>query len=264
MEITRDDLAAMAAGNGNPPANNEGGDPTDENAQAVDKQSAPEPQEYVYPDTDDVPEPLRGKKANEVVGLYKALQTGAQTMAQTINTLRSTPAPAAAPPAPVNNEPIFGKDDFIDPHASNVEDKIKSLFARTAAPLMIDVYRQNTATSIQLAEQSLPHFKRFKQEIFAEVGNTPISQTANLDYWRDTYDKVVGRHADELGREAANQSRIKETPPSERGTGRSGGGDVIQRNAATEMTAEDKQMADALGVSHTDWAKFKPFFSSED
>lgn len=260
MEISREDLERLAkAGKADEEdkedSDSSGGEGGDPNAGA----KPPAPTEYVYPEDYDVAE-FRGKKASEVASMFRAVRGSAENLATQLKTRNEAPPP---PREEKPAGPLFGKDDFIDPHASNVEEKITQLFQRTAAPLILDVYRANTVNAVLIARRELPHFQRFEQEIMAEVANEPINRTANFNFWREVHDKVAGRHAEEIGRDAAARASKERPapPPSERGRG--SGNAASNANAAVELTAEEKKMADGLGIPHKEWARMKPFFANE-
>ena len=211
---------------------------------------------FSFPDREDIPELLRGKKGSAAVQAYKTLFDTSKRLAAYVRQMEQNPTAApAAPTAPAKTEPLFSSDDLIGGDPSVFEEKLGQLFERKAAPLLADVYRGLTLQTMNTAKTTLPHYKDYEGEILQELSRTPINLTARFDVWKDAHDRVVARHIDEIT--AARTTTRPPPPVTERGRGEgpSGGGDLA-------LNADEQKIADGLGVSHAVFARMKQIYNA--
>lgn len=222
-----------------------GGDEPPETPSAVE--------EYVYPDDPSVPEPLRGKKASEAIGVFNTLQTLSQGVVRQLKAVQENANRTREP-----EKPIFEKDEFVTGEPDKIEEKLTTLFEKKATPFMVDMYTGLSSMAMANAEASLPYFKKYKAEIVAEASQLPVNKTARLETWKEIHDRVATRHVNEI---AAELNKPKPPAhPIERGSGKS----PTSSGGETELTSDDKSIADGLGLDYTTFKKYKKLYSSAE
>lgn len=209
--------------------------------------------DFRYPDTDDIPEMLRGKTYKEAATLFNTLHGTSRLMAQQLETARTaTPAPTPEP-----QKPLFEENEFVTGDPKSIEAKLETFFQQKAAPFVQDLYRVaslNTMAFVESNKTMFPHYDRFKGEILQELAPVPINETADPRRWKQAYDAVVGRHTNELAREI---SSIKPEPPvTERG-----GGNQNNKQVSDELTPEQAAVADGLGVPRHIFAAYNKLYA---
>src|SRR5262245_27287328 len=138
--------------------------------------------------------------------------------------VRSAPPPAAAPP-----QPTFDLDDLdatIKDGASGGASKIDKLVqARVqealgkfdqanVSPLRTVGLSNLEAIAKRTTLNGLEHSKRFEKEIDSFMKDCSPDIRANPDGWREAYNIVVGRHHEDLKREAVETAIRQETSRS--------------------------------------------------
>lgn len=142
--------------------------------------------------------------------------------------MASRPA-AAAPVATIEEHDLTDEEinrAFQGEDGSNPAAVIRALSERVASKRgsqleqqlrQLETYGvQNFAHFAEQTVTALPHFRRFEKEIRKEVDNYSqhIPATRGMPLvWKGAYDLVLGRHADELANEAAEEAvrRARET-----------------------------------------------------
>ena len=223
----------------------------EQSAEVVEPQTPPVDEEYVYPDDPNIPEQLRGRKASEAARLFNDVFATARNAMQLLTT-QQAPQQQQQPHTPP--EPIFGDDDFVTGRASDIEQKLGQLFERRAQPFLVEVYTNMSMLNMQNARQILPHYAKYEHEIMAELGRQPVNMTANFSVWKDAHDRVVARHVDEISQERARNK--PPVPVTERG-----GGAERQSNVV-ELSADDKRIAEGLGVSPEVFLRYKTAYDA--
>lgn len=269
QEITREDLQGVnpppeggEKGGEKPPFNPNAGDKPAELQGGPKEPEGGEPkkevkpsvvEEYIYPNDDSVPEPLRGKKASEAVGVFNTLQTLSQGVVKQLRTIQEQNANKPKEPA----KPIFDKDEFVTGEPDKIEEKLSQLFETKATPFMVDMYSGLSSMAMVNAENAFPYFKKYKAEIMAEASQMPVNKTAHLNTWKEIHDRVASRHVNEIAADLNNSK--PPAPVVERG-----GGDPPGGGGETEMDADDRKIADGMGVSYSEFKKFKKLYSSAE
>jgi hypothetical protein len=212
----------------------------------------PDPLDMVF-DGDNVPASLRGKKAREVLSNFETLQNFAQNLLQ-----QQRQQSHATPAAPAEPEVEFTEEDLLGTDPAVFQKKLETFFQKQTQPLLVDYYSGQSEMQYRTAQQNpkFKYFKDFEDEILSMARQLPVNQTALASTWEGLYAIVVQRHLDTiLQKEQAARSRKPATPPvTERGT-------APQRkpkSGAASLTAQEKSVADALGISHEDYARYVP------
>lgn len=97
------------------------------------------------------------------------------------------------------------------------ERRAQEIARQTIAPIA-QTYLQNTYASNRhaaMGDQSMPHFKKWEQEIFQVLSQVDPGIAARYDAWQAAYQLVSTRHLDEIVQERVAQARA--TPSEDEG-----------------------------------------------
>jgi NADH dehydrogenase/NADH:ubiquinone oxidoreductase subunit G len=258
-ELTREHLAAMAQARS-------GGEDTSE-----DRDTGGGAVEFVYPETEDIPEVLRGKSPQEAARMFSTLQQAASGMAMQVRAMQEARAAQEqallaqqqAVQLQSQSQDVSGGEggDEEGVKASDVDRRLDALLAEKAGPFVEQMFRNQAVAALQMASERLPYFGVLQQEIIAEAQKYTVDQLANPQAWKVLHDMVAARHVDELAEMKAREMQAGDNrrgglPPAS-APGRAGGGGGSGKTRKVQLSAEEKAMADGLGITYKEWAEWK-------
>lgn len=224
-----------------------GGEPKE----PVELKEPPKPKyDEIVLDGDDIPAELKGKKLTEAFGVYNELKTLSQGLA------RRAAEAAASPPAPTKPPEPITPDDLIEGEGKNFTTKLERLLESKVAPLQNQVIQSQAQLMRSQALQSSEYLKKYQPTLDRIIteGNITQQQLAHPQMWMVLESLVMKQHMDDIVRERAAASTKPSPEPTAgvRATPEAGGG------GAASLTAQQKAVADGLGLSHEAYARMIP------
>lgn len=206
---------------------------------------------------DDIPEELRGKTMREAMQTYNGIKNFAQGLtARQMQQQQVAPAPAPA------QEPVsFTEEDFLGADPQVFQQKLDQFFAQRTQPMLVEYYTGQAQMQYQNAKNNprMKYFKDYEGEILQMAQQLPVNQVANPSTWEGLYSIVVQRHLDEIIQKEASRPKPR-VPVTERGTGAGTG----RKTRTPQLTAQERKVADALGISHDQYARLQKNMFSEE
>jgi hypothetical protein len=206
--------------------------------------------EYRFPETDDVPEVLRGKSAKDVPGLFA-------TMQQLTNNALQAAQRANAQPQPVESkaqeEISFTEDDFgvgadPDKFQQKLNKKLEEFAQAKMQPFVISQLIQSSQMAHNQAK-SLPYWDLFGPHIEQFMGQQRVDVTSQYGNWEALHDRMVRENMPHV-MQFEQQKRAKPAPgfsETNKGTDNQNGG-AKNNKRKVKVTREQAAIADAMGV----------------
>lgn len=223
---------------------------------AADEDKAPDPKPVEKPaparlaDDDSIPAELRGKSVEEALGIYQQLKQTSQGLAQQFQKLQEKPAPKAPDP--------ISADDLVEADGANFNKKLNEFFDAKITPLqqtLLQTAAQNNRQAMVARSEILKKYEPTLDAVIQQYQLGP-EQLARQDVWAQLEMVVAQQHFNEIVAEKA-QALQKPRPEMSAGARATpeGGDNEIQ------LTAQEKAVADGMGVSHKAYAQMKRFVS---
>ncbi len=190
---------------------------------------------------------LSGMTLEEASTAFAQLSAGAQGLA-------AKAREALVPEILKEPEPLIA-DDLIDPTA--IQTKLDAMVAAKLAPLEAQVTKANATAVYQNAVANSDVLSMFKPEVDAYAGQLSLEQAANPATWT-----AVENHLYRTRGAQIQTARTKPKPtPALTETGKSS--EAKAKTPVAKLTAQQKFIADQMGVPHKQYAAMLPDFGGE-
>jgi hypothetical protein len=192
----------------------------------------------------------------------QALRETVAELKGAVDSLRVASAPLAAEPT---EQPLPSDEELEAAFAEGrgaakfkqVVDKAVSSATRRLKETEIDPLRNSGALALkELAGATLKderYYKRYKKEIDAIANTLPVENLGNPQTWRYVYQAVVGGHADEIAKEAAEAALRQQR--SDVGDGGAPGGTGRVPETPSPSSPSVKDVAGSEGEAALAYAK---------
>ena len=206
---------------------------------------------------------LRGKTVEDLALELTSARADAAAARKLAQDTSTAIASALTTPAKSDESPdyYFTDEDLLTNSAAVLNAKLDKMFAAKATPLQLENYQILSQQAYAVARgdsQNMPFFGEYEGEILALAGKTHVQLTARLGTWYELYNRVTSSHQSEITeklvrkRLEAERGSIRPAPDGERGRA-----STVSTNGKDELSDREKLVANALGVSHADYATNK-------
>lgn len=201
-------------------------------------------------DDESIPAELRGKSVEEALAIYGQLKQTSQGLARQFQEMNKKPAEQPKPPAPIT------ADDLVEGDGQGFNQKLEEFFNAKITPLQQTLLQTAAQNNRQAMVGRSPILQKYENTLNAIIQEHSLGHEAlaRPDVWAQLEMMVAQRHFDDIVRERAAAIQKPTPEPSEKGTGT-----PEADGQQVKLTAQEKAVADGMGVSYKAYAQMKRF-----